>query len=288
MIMRLASCFLACLMLAACGGANKPEPAPQDAPVGNTAAPAAVNPNVAKAAGLVEQGVEKFHDEDFDAALQLFENAADLDPNSADAHAWLADIFNRKGRLSEAKLEYRAAARLSRDAKSQIRLNYLAADVALKLAQQKLKEGHHKLALEQARDALSYNPALTPARGTIAAAQFNLGDFEEAREEYFKFAEESTGAARHEALSWVGQCWMRLRNAAEAEKVFTGLINEGYTANNVFLWRGACRKERKDFKGARTDILQAIEYASSKEMTADLQQELKAVDELIAKAEKGE
>lgn len=287
MTTRFASFFLACL-LAACGGANKPEPTPENVPAGNTAMQPGVNPNIAKAASLVERGVEKFHNEEFDAALQLFENAADLDPGSADAHAWLADIFNRKGRLSEAKLEYRTAARLSRDAKSQTRLNYLAADVALKLAQQKLKEGHHKLALEQARDALSFNPALTAARGTIAAAQFNLGDYEEAREEYFRFAEESTGAARQEALNWVGQCWLRLRDAAEAEKIFTGLINEGYTANNVFFWRGACRKERKDYKAARTDILQAIEYASSKEMTAELQKELKAVDELIAKAEKGE
>jgi Flp pilus assembly protein TadD len=289
MIIRIASCLLASLLLAACGGANKPEPAPEDVPAQDSSAKTSdVDPNVAKAAGLVELGVARFNNEEFDAALKLFEEAAELDPTSAGAHARLADILDRKGRLGEAKLAYRAAARLSPDAKSQMRLNYHAADVTLKLAQQKMKEGHYKLALEQARDALSYNPALSAARGAIAAAQFNLGDYEEARAEYFRVAEESTGEARQEALNWVGHCWLRLRNAAEAEKVFGGLINEGYTANNVYFWRGACRKERKDYQGARTDFLQAIEYANSKEMTADLQKELKAVDELLAKAGKSE
>lgn len=281
----------AILLLAACGGSNKQQPDAGEtpAPPPNTPqeAPGVDPERAAQARKLVEQGIEAFNKASFDDAIPLFEQATEADSGNAEAFAWLADTYNRKERLSEAKLAYRTAAKLSTDAKARTRLAYLAADMALKVARKGIKDGQHKMAVEQARDALADNPTLVAARGVMAEGHFLLKQFEEAREQYNLVSEESSGAVRHDALYWVGQCWLRLHKTDEAEKVFTGLINEGYKANNVYFWRGMCRRDRKDYSGARTDMLQAIDHAESKDMQKELQAELKAVEDLIAAAEKG-
>ena len=267
------------LMLAACGGKND---------VGANAAPPQAAPSASpEAKRLLEEAIDDFTAGRIDISLAKLEQAAEHEPRNAKVQAWLGRAYSGMARLSEAKLAHREAARFAGDATLRMEQSYLAAAAALQLARARMDKGDYSQAAAQARDALADNPELVEARALLAGALFHLQEFREALAEYQRVSEETAGAARRDALNWVAHCHLRLRDGPAAEQVFNALIREGYTANDVFGWRAACRKERKDYEGARMDLLRALDVASSEEMHKDLQKELRAVEALITGAENG-
>lgn len=218
-----------------------------------------------------------------DEGLRAFEAAVDADNSLGEAHAWLGKVYAEKGRLSEAKLQHRDAARLAQTPEVRLQQSYLAAEMGYKLALAAYARRDYRPAEEQAKDALRDRPSYPEARRVLADALFRREQYAEARTQYQQVADESSADARREALNWVGQCGLRLNENEAAEKVFSALIKEGYNHNDVYAWRAWCRFNRKDLAGARQDFLQAIEHATSPEKRKEFQAALAEVE----KAEKG-
>jgi len=279
--MRVALCtlVLSAGVLAGCGGGNSGNALPP----GNTVAPS--NAQADESAKRQKWSLEAlgraetaYNGLDFATAAKESLEATQWDPANPKPWELLARAEEKQGHFQPARDAYLRAARLSTAATSEA-LTALAARCSVGLAEYAFKHQQYKPAAEHARDALKANAQDADARRILANSLFHAGLHAEARPEYQRVADESTGATRQENLYWVGVCGLYLREHAEAEAVFDALIKEGYKTGDIYLWRGRCRFERKEIAGAKQDLRLAIEFATSTEQR-------KSAEDFLAELEK--
>lgn len=251
-------------LVTGCGGANS-----GNAPAAANVAPA-VNQaeetakRVKWAAEALDRAEKAYNALDFAGAAKEAEDSALWDPSNPKPWELLARCEEKQGKQQPARDAYLRAAKLSAGA-TQTALLERAAKCSQNLADRAFKHGEFKLAQEHAFDALRANAGNAEARRIMADAMLRREQHADARVEYQRIADESTGLTRQENLYWVGICGLYLFEYATAEAVFNGLITEGYQAGDIYLWRGRCRFERKDVEGAKQDFRLAIDFASTPE-----------------------
>lgn len=108
----------------------------------------------------------------YDAAVAELQKAIQLKPNNAEAHAWLADVSERRNLLDQAIAQYRIAMELQPD----LRI------VRLELGKDLLRTGRSKEAIPVLLPALQVDDKDTPvAMMFLVQAYVNLGDRTTAR-----------------------------------------------------------------------------------------------------------
>lgn len=231
-------------------------------------APGGNEPDAARrirwAADALTQAEKDYNRLDFAAAANSANEAIQWTPLDPKPWELLGRCEEKLGQHHAARDAYRRAAALSEGTTRSALLD-LAARCSVALADRAFKGQEFKVAEEHARDALGANQSNLEARRILADALLQRRQYEEARAEYRRISDESTGQRRQDNLYWAGICGLYLFQYAAAEEVFNGLIREGYKSGDVFLWRARCRFERKDLEGARQDFRLAIEFASTPE-----------------------
>jgi tetratricopeptide (TPR) repeat protein len=106
-------------------------------------------------------------------AIELLSLAVERDPSCAEARIALGFEYAAQGFLTEARVQFEAAAKLAPD----------YADVRYNLGLLYAGEDRSEEALQEFRRALSVNPAYLPARRSLAALLQRLGRLEEALRE---------------------------------------------------------------------------------------------------------
>jgi tetratricopeptide (TPR) repeat protein len=122
---------------------------------------------------------------DFDGAATAFGNRLDGDPNSAEAHRQLADVYRRQGRQDEALLEYLAT----------LLVDPADAEACASIGQVHMSAGRYAEAVEILQKAVSLKPQYREARYALANALIRLGRMDEGRREL-----EVVGKLQAEAL----------------------------------------------------------------------------------------
>lgn len=229
------------------------------------------------AAESLAQAEKDYNATDFSAGARAAHEAIQFEPNDPRPWELLARCEEKLGNHQPARDAYRRAANLSAGA-TRTALFELAARCSQLLAERAFNAGQFKPAQEHALDALRINEGNAEARRVLANALLKRGEYAEARTEYRRIADESTGATRQDNLYWTGICGLYLFEYEAAEQVFQGLIKEGYKGGDIYLWRGRCRFERKDIEGARQDFRLAIEFATSPDQRQAAQDALMELD----------
>jgi tetratricopeptide (TPR) repeat protein len=121
---------------------------------------------------------------DFGRARDALRKQIAVNPNNADAHRRLGDVYVRLGRPAEALTEFLAAVLVDRG-------NVLA---YVGMAQLHFREGRHADAVQAARSAIAIDRGQKEARYTLAMSLLRLGQPDEGRRELAAFEELQTEA----------------------------------------------------------------------------------------------
>lgn len=196
-------------------------------------------------------------------AEELLKRAVELDPEYGLAHAWLGRVLVQLGRYTEAYDHHMLAARYADEPEIAEEQHYFAAGARVESARKAETDGEYKLAEEFLNDAHKLVPETMETLFLLGRVQYARGAHAEARETYELASDMAVGDMRRDALYWVAQCDFGLEDYESAQRVFSTIINEGYTARDVFGYRAYCRFKLDDAQGALEDFRQAQEYATS-------------------------
>jgi uncharacterized protein (TIGR02996 family) len=129
---------------------------------------------------------------DFDSAAPAFRNRLEGDPNSAEAHRQLADVYRRQGRQDEALLEYLAT----------VLIDSADAEAYASIGQIHLSAGRYAEAVEILQKAVSLKPQYREARYALANALIRLGRMDEGKRELEVVAKLQAEAVEEEHRSY--------------------------------------------------------------------------------------
>jgi uncharacterized protein (TIGR02996 family) len=129
---------------------------------------------------------------DFDSAAPAFRSRLEGDPNSAEAHRQLADVYRRQGRQDEALLEYLAT----------VLIDSADAEAYASIGQIHLSAGRYAEAVEILQKAVSLKPQYREARYALANALIRLGRMDEGRRELEVVAKLQAEAVEEEHRSY--------------------------------------------------------------------------------------
>lgn len=262
---RLAALALLIVPAACGGGDNTPEPAPAN----NSPAPVVDREDrVAKATALLEKGKGLLEAGDAKAALPLLEEAAELDQLSWRIQIELAKAYESLRRFAEARGHYVNVAKRAPGA-DRLAAEDRAAYCSHQLANDAYRAGQYKVALEHVRDGLKLRPTDADMNLLLGYVQQVRGEYAEAEGAFRLAAELFNDARKREALYWLGQALFAQEKYAETVEVYTGLINQRVTSNDIYGWRAYCHAALGNRAEARRDFAKAIEYATSPEKRAE-------------------
>lgn len=253
--------FALLLLPAACGGGdnsgvNAPAPNPAPTPVRED--------RTAKARELFDKGLALLEGGDARAALPLLEEAVELDALNWQIQFALGQAYEKLRRYAEARGHYVTVSKRAPGA-DRVAAEDRASYCSHQLANDAYRAGEYKVALEHVRDGLKLRP-------TDPDMNLLLGYIQQVRQEYadaegaFRLAAELFSDARkREAQYWLGQAMFAQQKYAETIEVYTQLINQRVTSNDIYGWRGYCHAALGNRAEARRDFAKAIEYASTPE-----------------------
>ena len=115
----------------------------------------------------VRAGNEKYHENDFVAAEELYRKSLAKDPNTTESAYNLGDALYRQGKYEESAKYYAAAATQAEDEETKAKAYHNLGNALLK--NQKLKES-----IEAYKNALVNNPKDEDSRYNLAYAQKQL------------------------------------------------------------------------------------------------------------------
>jgi len=267
--------LLPLFLIVACGSGD-------NAAVNQTAsacsAPTRDGRNPAEAKRLFDEAAELLGKSDNSGAADLLEQAVKLDPENGEYHARLGHTRLALLRYEDARLSFIRAADLH-EGPRRYELNTRAAYCSHKLALQAHGKGDLKAALAHIDDSLRLNPSEFAAhmlRGDILTA---LTDYPAAVEAYGNAADVGAGDDRNRALAWKGQSQFHSAAYRAAIETFTGLIDAGVDAYEVYGWRAYCYYQIGKKPEATSDFNQAALRTKDSAKRQEYEAALKALSE---------
>jgi Flp pilus assembly protein TadD len=245
------------LFLTACGGGNNAaesqsaQPAPRDR-----------SAELSRARDLHARATRLTAEQKPVEAIPLLEQAVELAPENASYCADLAKAYLEVRRNAEAREYAMRAAKVAAPAQRDEIQGY-AALASHRMASEAYRANEDKLAREHLRDALELRPSDGDLNLLLGYIEFRRKVYDEAEAAFRLAADVTMGAPRREALHWMGQAQFAQEQYEEAASTYTGLINEGVTAHDVYGWRAYCHTQLGRGTEARRDFELAAEYASS-------------------------
>ena len=155
----------------------------------------------------LERGRKLERSGQYDEAMSEFKNAVEADPSYAAAHNALGYHYRRKGLLTKAIEEFKAAVNLAQDFESYFNLGKALFDM-----------GRHTEARDAFQRCLSLSPGDPSARYELACTNYGLGKYSEALAEMGELA--SVYPTDWQLPFVVGSCYLRLGEYPQAEGQF--------------------------------------------------------------------
>ena len=169
-------------------------------------------------------GKDEYADRYYEKAFDAYKNALDVDPDSPDAHMYVATFFMKRRNFEKALIHFEAFLGLSDDTKKQKKAREMITrlknrshyDVLFTEAYDFIKIGKEKEGIERITRFLEANPSVWNAWFLLGWAHRRLGNYSEGRDAFYKAIEHgSTEADTHNELAI---CLLELGSYAESRR----------------------------------------------------------------------
>ena len=214
---------------------------------------------------------------DVGRAIDAAEKRIDVNPNNADAHRALGDLYLQQGRHEEALTELGAA----------LLINPQSVDAYSGIAQVHLRTGRYPEAEGAARRALDIDPAHNAARYALATALLRVGRAEEGTKELERFQRLQAEARLQEQRDLEGRMLRQEASASLAKNDYEAAIAALLKAvslepndRSAYLNLGVLLKNRGRYREAIEPFNRALELRADPDVHRLLAETYQALDQL--------
>ncbi len=207
---------------------------------------------------LIQRGLLASLGEDEERAVPLYQEAARVLPADPAPHVALAYHWSATGRLARARQAVREALKRAPD----------YADMHYQLGLLEREREDHAAALEAFARAIACNPEYRAARLNLAATQFDLGRWEEARDSYLEVLE--SGLSSSDIHLQLGRAQEALGCGDEAETNYREALRLNPEDPDAHFLLGRLLRDRGDIEAAEQSWERFLKLSTDRRRTAEV------------------